>query len=92
MSTNDTPLPPPGNGTDLSPPTFEPSLFTEIPISERMAYLSRIYISVTATLLLFCTLTILTRVYKRVGPVWKVGWDDYFIIIGYVRAASRLPN
>jgi len=75
--------PGPGNTTDI-PPVFNPSLFTELPISERSAYLSRIYIGITSVLVLLCTLTFLTRMYQRIRPVWKVGWDDYFIVVGYV--------
>jgi len=89
---SDTTLPPAINGTfgdnstALPPP---PPPLTEIPILERAAYLSRIYISATSVLLLLCTLTFLTRMYQRVRPVWKVGWDDYFICMGYVSLHLR---
>ncbi|KAK3360681.1 hypothetical protein B0T25DRAFT_496651 [Lasiosphaeria hispida] len=79
MSTNDTG---PGNATDI-PPVFDPSLITEIPISERSAYLSRVFIGVTTVLILLCTLAFVTRMYQRIRPVWKVGWDDYCIVVGY---------
>jgi len=75
-----------GNSTALPPP---PPPITEFPILERQAYLSRIYISATSVLLLLCTLTFLTRMYQRVRPVWKVGWDDYFICLGYVSRRLR---
>jgi hypothetical protein len=97
MSTNDTSLPPPsngsllpGNGTDVpSSPIPDPLLLTGMSISEHAAYLSRIYIGVTATLLFFCTLTFVRRIYLRVRPVWTIGLDDYFIIVGYVSALLR---
>ncbi|KAK0749664.1 hypothetical protein B0T18DRAFT_324043 [Schizothecium vesticola] len=54
-----------------------------MPVSERSAYLSRVFIGVTTVLVLLCTLTFATRMYQRVRPVWKVGWDDYFILVGY---------
>ncbi|KAK0702753.1 hypothetical protein B0H67DRAFT_391931 [Lasiosphaeris hirsuta] len=74
--------PGPGNATDV-PPVFDPSLLTEVPISERSAYLSRVFIGVTTILILLCTLTFLARMYQRIRPVLKVGLDDVFIFFGY---------
>ncbi|KAK0614592.1 hypothetical protein B0T14DRAFT_528770 [Immersiella caudata] len=74
--------PGPGNATEVPPP-FDPSLFTEVPISERQAHLSRVFVGVTSVLVVLCTLTFFVRMYQRIRPVWKVGWDDYFIVVGY---------
>jgi len=74
----------PGGNFTGPPPPFDPSLLTEVPITEKMAHLSRIYVGVTSVLLVLCTLAFLTRMYQRIRPVWKVGWDDCFIVVGFV--------
>lgn len=69
-----------GNGTDFGAP---PPLLG-FPIDPRSAYLSRIHIGLTSTLLLFASITFFIRIYQRIRPVWKMGADDYFIIVGYM--------
>ncbi|KAK4121972.1 hypothetical protein N657DRAFT_576661 [Parathielavia appendiculata] len=68
---------PTGNDTDLVP-------FPGIPISERAAYLSQVYIGVTSALMFLCVIAFGTRIYQRIRPVWKVGLDDYFIAAGFI--------
>lgn len=67
----------PGNAT-VPPPV------TGVPITERAAYLSRVHIGVTSTLMLLCVIAFGTRMYQRIRPVWKVGLDDCFIVAGFV--------
>jgi hypothetical protein len=56
-----------------------------IPVTERAAYLSRIHMGVTTPLLMLCLVTLGTRLYVRIRPVWKIGVDDVFIVLGLVR-------
>ncbi|KAK0649538.1 hypothetical protein B0T16DRAFT_326875 [Cercophora newfieldiana] len=95
MSTDGSGAPPPGdgaalgNGTGLAgngtaaPPPFDPFQFG-FPIDPRSAYLSQIYIGLTSSLLLLASITFFIRIYQRIRPVWKMGADDYFIIVGYM--------
>jgi hypothetical protein len=69
-----------------------PFVIPGIPISDRAAYLSQIYIGVTSVLMMLCVITFGTRTYQRMIPVWKVGADDCFIVAGFVRVhSSRNP-
>ena len=56
-----------------------------IPISDRAAYLGRVHMGVTIPLLTLCLVPFFIRLYVRVRPVWQVGWDDCFIVLGFVR-------
>jgi len=76
--------PPPGGNSTAAPPPFAlPEFF---PISARSAYLAQVHIGLTSTLLLLGTLAFCVRIYQRIRPVWKMGADDYFIIVGFVSA------
>ncbi|KAK0611213.1 hypothetical protein B0T14DRAFT_440077 [Immersiella caudata] len=55
-----------------------------MPIDPRSAYLAQVYIGLTSTLLLLASITFFIRIYQRIRPVWKMGADDYFIIVGYM--------
>jgi hypothetical protein len=57
---------------------------TDFPVSDRAAYLAQVHIGVTAPILALCVLTFSTRLYLRARPVWNIGIDDYFIIVGFV--------
>ncbi|KAH7390634.1 hypothetical protein BKA66DRAFT_459426 [Pyrenochaeta sp. MPI-SDFR-AT-0127] len=57
----------------------------QIPISERSAYLSRIFYGATIPLLTLCIPALVTRIYVKIRP-WKFGVDDVFIIIGFILA------
>lgn len=100
MSTDGTGAPPPtdgsgfgnstglGNGTAFggnatAPPPMDPFAFG-FPIDPRSAWLSQIMIGLTSTLLLLGSICFFIRIYQRIRPVWKMGADDYFIILGYV--------
>lgn len=54
------------------------------PISERVAFLSRVHIGTTISLLALCLIPFFARIYIRVWPVWRFGWDDAFIVAGLV--------
>ncbi|KAL1843964.1 hypothetical protein VTJ49DRAFT_6368 [Mycothermus thermophilus] len=71
--------PPAGDGPppELLPPP------TEIPITPHAAYVAVVHIALTSTLLLFCVITFVMRIYRRITPVWRVGADDYFIVLGF---------
>lgn len=73
----------------LGPPGPPPAL----PISERAAYLARVHIGTTIPLLALCLVPFLARIYVRVWPVWRFGWDDGFIVAGLVRqmTTNRAP-
>ena len=64
---------------------MDPSAEIQIPISERAAYLARVHIGVTIPLLALCLVPFCARLYVRMRPVWRVGWDDGFIVLGFVR-------
>lgn len=81
MSTDGNPGFPTANGT---PPDGLPPIPTEIVITPWAAYCARIYIVSTSILLVLVTFTFCTRLYQRMRPVWKVGLDDYFIVLGFV--------
>jgi len=66
---------------------------TGIPISDRAAYLGRVRIGVTVPLLALCLVPFSARVYTRVRPVVRLGWDDVFIVLGFVsRLGASLPT
>jgi len=69
-----------GNGTGFGAPPPLPGF----PIDPRSAYLAQVYIGLTSTLLLLASITFFIRIYQRIRPVWKMGADDYFIIVGYM--------
>jgi len=91
MSTDGSGAPPPpppdgsggfGNGT-AAPPPFDPFAFG-FPIDPRSAYLSQVFIGLTSSLLFLASISFFVRIYQRITPVWKMGADDYFIIVGYL--------
>ena len=55
-----------------------------IPIPERGAYLARLYYGLTIPLLAISIATLAARLYVRSRPAWKVGWDDWSLLIGTV--------
>ncbi|KAH6615828.1 hypothetical protein B0J18DRAFT_446662 [Chaetomium sp. MPI-SDFR-AT-0129] len=54
-----------------------------VPISDRAAFLTRVYIGANTVLLVLCLVAFSTRIYHRVRPTWHVGLDDYFITAGF---------
>ncbi|CAI4218965.1 unnamed protein product [Parascedosporium putredinis] len=68
----------------MEPPTSEtsPPLPVLIPISADSARGSRVYIGVTTPLLAIALATYALRMYVRMKPIWRVGWEDYFITVG----------
>ncbi len=61
-----------------------------LPISERVAYLSRVHVGTTIPLLGLCLVPFFARIYVRVWPVWRFGWDDGFIVAALVIIAHSL--
>ena len=55
-----------------------------IPISDRTAYLSRVHVGVTIPVLALTLVPFVARLYVRTRPTWRMGWDDGFIIVGFV--------
>ena len=54
-------------------------------ISERGASLARLALGLTSPLAGLCVATLAARFYVRIRPVYKVGWDDWSILLGTVR-------
>jgi hypothetical protein len=63
-----------------------PSPEIQIPISAQAAYGARVHVGVTIPLLALCLVPFSTRLYIRIWPVWKAGWDDFFVVVGFVSA------
>ncbi|KAK4166907.1 hypothetical protein QBC43DRAFT_332107 [Cladorrhinum sp. PSN259] len=85
MSANgDIPFPISTNATTPPPELLPPGII----INERAAYLAQVFIVVTSILTALCTITFCTRIYQRIFPVWKVGLDDYFIVVGFALAIA----
>ncbi|KAK3988840.1 hypothetical protein QBC44DRAFT_382017 [Cladorrhinum sp. PSN332] len=84
MSATGLPTPLPTNAT-APPPEFLPP---GIIVTPRAAHLAQTFIAVTSILVALCTVTFCTRIYQRIFPVWKVGLDDYFIIMGFALAIA----
>ncbi|KAK4641692.1 hypothetical protein QC761_512880 [Podospora bellae-mahoneyi] len=76
--------------TDAPPPPPPPpdGLPPGIPVTERAAHLAQTFIGVTSILMALCLITFFTRIYQRVFPVFKMGLDDWFIIIGFILAIA----
>ncbi|KAK4172341.1 hypothetical protein QBC36DRAFT_76772 [Triangularia setosa] len=51
-------------------------------ITERAAFLARVHFGVTIPLLALALVPFCARIYVRIWPVWRLGWDDVFIIAG----------
>ncbi|KAK0720214.1 hypothetical protein B0H67DRAFT_599766 [Lasiosphaeris hirsuta] len=54
--------------------------------SERAAKLARVHIGVTIPLLTITLIPFFARLYVRVWPVWRFGWDDGLIVAGFACA------
>ncbi|KAK0620737.1 hypothetical protein B0T14DRAFT_546461 [Immersiella caudata] len=55
-----------------------------LPISDRAAYLARIHYGVMAPLLALTLVAFSSRLYVRTWPVWRVGWDDALVALGFL--------
>ena len=58
------------------------------PISERGATLARLGLGLTSPLVALCIVTLAARFYVRARPTYKLGWDDWCILLGTVRASE----
>jgi hypothetical protein len=58
------------------------------PISEEAAYRARVHVGVTIPLLALCLMPFCARLYVRTRPVWRLAWDDFFIVLGLVRLSD----
>jgi len=54
------------------------------PISERVAFLSRVHVGTTIPLLALCLVPFFARIYVRAWPVWRFGWDDGLVVASLV--------
>jgi len=59
-----------------------------IPISDRTAYLSRVHVGITIPVLALTLVPFFARLYIRIRPTWRIGWDDAFVIVGFVSIPS----
>ncbi|KAM7191731.1 hypothetical protein V8F20_009208 [Naviculisporaceae sp. PSN 640] len=75
---------PPSNSTGPPPEAF--AFPTFIIITQKAATLAQVYLGLTSVFLVFCVIAFGTRMYQRTRPVWHVGLDDYFIIVGFILA------
>ncbi len=60
------------------------------PISDEAAYLARVHVGVTIPLLALSLVPFCARLYVRTRPVWRLAWDDLFIVLGLVGTTSCL--
>ncbi|KAK1751907.1 hypothetical protein QBC47DRAFT_79381 [Echria macrotheca] len=67
-----------------SPPPFPNDEPLMIPVSDRAAYLARVHYGVMGPLLMVALIAFSCRFYVRVRPVWRVGWDDWLIALGFL--------
>jgi hypothetical protein len=63
-----------------------------IPISDRAAYLGRVHVGITIPLLALCLVPFSARLYTRVRPVMRCGWDDVFMVLGFVSGPRILDS
>ncbi|KAK0624311.1 hypothetical protein B0T14DRAFT_428371 [Immersiella caudata] len=52
-------------------------------MSERANYLARVHTGVCSVLLALCLVPFIARFYTRTRPVMRLGWDDFFIAVGF---------
>ncbi|KAM7221277.1 hypothetical protein V8F06_003452 [Rhypophila decipiens] len=84
MPVNGTAGAPAFNGTAPPSATFP----TVIVVSPKAAMLAQAYIGSTTSLIVLCVIAFATRMYQRTRPVWNVGLDDYFIVVGFALAIT----
>jgi hypothetical protein len=73
---------------DSSAPPPSPAGPFLIPITDRAAFLARVHFGVTISLLAVTLIPFCARLYVRIWPVWRFGWDDFLITAGFVSAIS----
>jgi len=66
--------------------------FPFIPITDRAAYLARVHYGVMGLLLTITIVAFSARLYVRVWPVWRVGWDDVLIALGFVCLSTQTKD
>ncbi|KAK3326062.1 hypothetical protein B0H66DRAFT_600197 [Apodospora peruviana] len=64
-----------------APPPF-------VPITDRAALLARVHIGVTIPLLALTLVPFVARIYSRIWPVWRIGFADWLIVIGFASAIT----
>lgn len=70
------------------PPPSPPLPPSEFPINERTAHLSRVHFGVTVPLLAITLIPLSARLYVRIWPKWRFGWDDFLILTGFFAAVT----
>lgn len=73
--------------TSSGPPPIPTVPF--LPISDRAAFLARVHFGVTVPLLALTLIPFFARLYIRIWPVWRVGWDDWLIALGFVSPSKK---
>ncbi|KAK1749701.1 hypothetical protein QBC47DRAFT_395505 [Echria macrotheca] len=68
------------------PPPMPTGAF--VPISDRAALLARVHFGVTVPLLVLSFVAFSARLYVRTRPVWRVGWDDWLIALGFLASIA----
>jgi hypothetical protein len=61
------------------------------PISDRAACLSRVHVGITIPVLALTLVPFTARLYSRMRPTWRMGWDDAFVIVGFVNITVPTP-
>jgi hypothetical protein len=56
-------------------------------VTNDAAFRARVHVGVTVPLLALCLFPFVARMYIRVWPVWRIGWDDALIVVGLVSLA-----
>ena len=56
-----------------------------IPVSKEVVEITHAFIGVASTLVFLALITLIRRVYTKAKQNWAFGYDDYCIILGFVR-------
>jgi hypothetical protein len=59
--------------------------FAPIPLTKEDHYAARVYVGFTSVLFVIALATLLARIGFKLRARVKFGWDDYLIILGFVR-------
>ncbi|KAK4164286.1 hypothetical protein QBC43DRAFT_288880 [Cladorrhinum sp. PSN259] len=77
-------LSPPSSSIPTPTPTLTMPPPSEIfvPVGEQKLMLAKSYVGITVTALVIALIPFAARIYVRLRPVWRFGWDDYLIGAG----------
>ncbi|KAK3995529.1 hypothetical protein QBC44DRAFT_18682 [Cladorrhinum sp. PSN332] len=77
------PSPPPTPTIPLTVPPLSEILF---PVSDQNVELAKSYVVTTSIALVASLIPFAARIYVRIRPLWRLGWDDYLIGAGFACA------